>query len=77
MLILTAGLGRNFKKLRNGAYSLKKCEGRSIVWSKFTLVDDGENYTNAVSVKICLVLNMGLQVHLLWLDIQINAQLQL
>jgi len=45
------------RKLQQGDYSLKKFNGRSVVWSKFTqVVDDKDNYTNYVACNKCIIL---------------------
>ena len=45
------------RKLQQGAYSLKKFNGRSVVWSKFTqVVDDKDSYTNYVACNKCKIL---------------------
>ena len=45
------------RKLQQVDYSLKKFNGRSVVWSKFTqVVDDKDNYTNYVACNKCRIL---------------------
>jgi len=45
------------RKLQQGAYSLKKFNGRSVVWCKFTqVVGDKDNYTNYVTCNKCKIL---------------------